>query len=927
MLKRIFTIIKKEFNSFFSSPLGIIFLGSYVFASLFCFFWVDRFFERNIVDLRPLFNWTPLLLIFLSSVLTMRSWSEEKKLGTIEILFSHPVKIIDLVLGKFFGCLLLVVIGILLTTFIPITVSFMGDLDWGPVIGAYTASIFLAAVYIALGLCVSSKTDNQIVSLILSIILGGVFYFVGSPLLIQFFKTDFIYYLSLLGTGARFESIAKGVLDFRDIYYYLSLTVFFLVLCGYELTSSSWSANNSKKHTFSYLLTLVFLANILIANVWLNNINFLRLDLTSKKEYSISKTSKNLLSKIKEPINIKGFFSARTHPQLAPMVSHIKDLLTEYANNSNQIKVEFIDPKQSPESEELANKKYGIKPIPFQVANRNEASIVNSYFDVVVSYGDKFEILGFRNLIDVRFDRNQMPEIKLKSLEYDLTKTIKKLVYEFNSTDSVVAKIAEPTVLKLYVSGNIPDKLKEYKTQLLKTYAKFQNLNTNLKIEEIDPLSGDQSTAKMLNDSYGIRPMVADLNDKNQFYFYPLVFAKNEVFALPNPDTWDEVGALKSLEVIFKRLAPGLIKTVAILTDKPEENQNTVQSAPRTFGILQQYLQQNFNVVNVNDAIPGEADLLMVLAPEKLTETQLYQMDQFLMRGGSIILSTAPFGMTRDFRGLSIAPVNSRIFEWLKFHGIEIGDAQVMDSQSQQFPAQVMTETGEKELALIQYPPLPDLRGEQINSEFLPIPQFGFAWGAELMDKTKNLKVTKLLQSSENSWLSPERQIEPDFAKSETGFTMSKEYKSYPLAMMFEGKFESYFKDKKFEDSSEGEDKKIFSAIQSSPVTSKLIVFSSNDVFSDLLFSVNSELGSNSFENALLATESLANYALQDQSLNGISRTGHFARTINPKYSARASFYEGLNYFLGFVGILIVLFITTLSSKIRQNRYRKEYGV
>lgn len=928
MLNRIFAIVKKEFNSFFASPLGIIFLGSYVFASLFCFFWVDRFFERNIADLRPLFNWTPLLMIFLSSALTMRSWSEEKKLGTIELLFSHPVKTLDLVLGKFLGCLLLVVIAIALTAFIPLTVCFMGDFDWGPVIGAYIASVFLAAVYIALGLFVSSKTDNQIVSLILSIILGGAFYFIGSPMLEQFFKTDYSHLMSLVGTGSRFESIAKGVLDFRDIYYYISLTTIFLLACGYELVSSCWSKNNSVKHKKIYLYATLLGINILLANFWIRNISVLRWDLTQKKDYSISSTTKELLGKIHEPIIIKGFFSARTHPQLAPMVSHIKDLLQEYANASKDVKVEFLDPKQSTDIEEMANKKYGIKPTPFQVADRHEASIVNSYFDIVVAYGDKFEVLGFRNLIDVRFDRNQVPEIKLKSLEYDLSRSIKKLVYEFNTSENMVAKLTEPAVLKLYVSSNIPDKLKDYTKDLRKSYAEYQSLNPQLTIEEIDPLAEDQSVAKMLNDSYGIRPMIGDLSSKEQFYFYPLIFSKNEVYAVPNPNSWDEDGAKKSLEVVFKRLAPGVLKTIALLNTKAPSSP-TVQSAPRTFNIVSQYLQQNFKIIPVDSNIPSEADLLIVLAPEQLSDTQLYEVDQFLMRGGTIMVSAAPFGITRDFRGMSITPVNSSIIDWLKFNGVEIGNEQVMDQQSEQFPTQVPTVTGERELALIDYPPLPDLRGEQINSEYLGVPQFGFAWGAPIINKTKDLKVTELLRSSENSWLSPERQIEPDYEKSESGFNMPSKRQSYQLGLMLEGKFNSYFKDKelKLETPREGEDAKVYSAISSSPATARLIVFSSNDVFSDLLFSVNSELGSNRFENSLLGIEALANYSLQDQSLKGISRTGHFARTINPLFSKRAGLWEGLNYFFGFLSILIVIFVTTVLTKIRQNKYRKEFGV
>ena len=126
---------------------------------------METFFARNIADVRPLFLWLPRLLIFLCAALTMRLWSEEQKLGTLEILLTLPVETRKLVIGKFLAALILVAVALALTFHVPIAVAMMGDLDWGPVIGGYAAALLLAAAYLAIGLCVSAITDNQIIAL------------------------------------------------------------------------------------------------------------------------------------------------------------------------------------------------------------------------------------------------------------------------------------------------------------------------------------------------------------------------------------------------------------------------------------------------------------------------------------------------------------------------------------------------------------------------------------------------------------------------------------------------------------------------------------------------------------------------------------------------------------------------------------------
>ncbi|TMQ11650.1 MAG: hypothetical protein E6J90_34135 [Deltaproteobacteria bacterium] len=204
------TIIKKELRGYFNSAIAGVFLAVFLAAALFVFFVLDKFFARGLADLRPLFNRMPLLLIILVSALSMRLWADERRAGTLEVLLTLPVPRWQLVAGKFLAAMVLIAVALGLTLGLPITISRMGNLDIGPVIGGYFAALLLSAAYLSIGGCVSALTENQIVAFIATAAVCVVTYLVGRLGNIG----------QLFGTGARFESVARGVLDLRDLAYY-----------------------------------------------------------------------------------------------------------------------------------------------------------------------------------------------------------------------------------------------------------------------------------------------------------------------------------------------------------------------------------------------------------------------------------------------------------------------------------------------------------------------------------------------------------------------------------------------------------------------------------------------------------------------------------------------------------------------------------
>ena len=179
-MKLIWRIASKEITLFFASPVAYLFLATFAAVSLFIFFWGESFFSRNIADIRPLFEWMPILLLFLTSTLTMRLWSEERRTGTLEHILTQPLPLWYFVIGKFVGCLALLAIALIITMPLPLTISQLGELDWGPIAAGYLAAFFLGAAYLSIGLYVSAKSDNQIVSLICAVSLSGLFYLIGT---------------------------------------------------------------------------------------------------------------------------------------------------------------------------------------------------------------------------------------------------------------------------------------------------------------------------------------------------------------------------------------------------------------------------------------------------------------------------------------------------------------------------------------------------------------------------------------------------------------------------------------------------------------------------------------------------------------------------------------------------------------------------
>ena len=240
-MRNVYTIFKREFWAYFNMPIAYIFL-TFFLVILNALFMIS-FFIINEADMRNYFSLLPLFFLFFVPAITMRLWSEERKIGTHEILFTLPLKTSHVVIGKFLASYIFFIIAIALTGTIPVTLAILGEPDWGPIIGGYLGAIFMGGVYLAVGSFASSTTENQIVAFIVAVSLSFILFLLGMERLVMFFNSiseRLAYFLGYLGITTHFENISKGILDIKDIVYYLSMIFFFLLLTNYQLESKKY---------------------------------------------------------------------------------------------------------------------------------------------------------------------------------------------------------------------------------------------------------------------------------------------------------------------------------------------------------------------------------------------------------------------------------------------------------------------------------------------------------------------------------------------------------------------------------------------------------------------------------------------------------------------------------------------------------------
>lgn len=235
-------IFKREIQSFFTSSIGYLIIALFLILSG-LFLWVFKgpfnIFEYGFADLSNFFLLAPWVFMFLIPAITMKSFSEERKQGTLELLFIKPLSIWSLTLGKFFGAAVLTIVAILPTFLYVYAISQLGttvgNLDMGLIIGSYFGLLFLIFCYTAIGIFASTLSENQIVAFIIAVVLCFILYFGFEGLASLFSEGSLLLAIQSIGMKAHFESIARGVIDSRDLIYFFSVGIFFIYVTVVQL--------------------------------------------------------------------------------------------------------------------------------------------------------------------------------------------------------------------------------------------------------------------------------------------------------------------------------------------------------------------------------------------------------------------------------------------------------------------------------------------------------------------------------------------------------------------------------------------------------------------------------------------------------------------------------------------------------------------
>ena len=343
-----FALFKKEVSNFLSSLIGIMVIVVFLLI-MGLFLWVLPT-EFNVLsygyaNLDGLFILAPWVFLFLVPAVTMRSFAEENRTGTIEILYTKPLSDWQIILAKFLACVVLVLLALIPTVVYYFSVYRLGfpvgNLDSGGIMGSYIGLFLLSATFVSIGIFCSSITGNQILSFVFSVFLCG-FMYIGFELIYSlslFGSIDL--FIQQLGMSAHYSSLSRGVVDTRDLLYFLGVIVLFLSLAKLVLARRKWIV--------SFILSLVIVVVVNVAGSFV----FTRFDLTSEKRYSLSDTTKETLRNLDDYVYFKVYLEGDFPAGFKKLRRETREMLDEFKAYSKYVDYEFINPFESDDRAEV----------------------------------------------------------------------------------------------------------------------------------------------------------------------------------------------------------------------------------------------------------------------------------------------------------------------------------------------------------------------------------------------------------------------------------------------------------------------------------------------------------------------------------------------------------------------------------------------
>jgi ABC-2 type transport system permease protein len=230
----VWAVFRREFAAYFATPLAYVFIVIFLFAMGAFTFYIGRFFENGMAELGIFFGYHPWLYLFLIPAIGMRLWAEERKSGTIELLLTLPIPLWASALGKFLAAWAFAGVALALTYPIWITVNYLGSPDNGVILASYIGSFLMAGAYLAISAAISATTSNQVIAFVVSVVVCFLFTVAGAPLVVDVFRAwapqPLVETVASFSFLSHFQAITRGVIDLRDVIYFLSVIALFLGL-------------------------------------------------------------------------------------------------------------------------------------------------------------------------------------------------------------------------------------------------------------------------------------------------------------------------------------------------------------------------------------------------------------------------------------------------------------------------------------------------------------------------------------------------------------------------------------------------------------------------------------------------------------------------------------------------------------------------
>ena len=488
------TITARELRSYLDSPIGVVFL--LVFALITCALFTGSFFIAERADLRALFGLFPQVMVVFVPAITMRLWAEDHRQGTSELLLTLPIRALWVVVGKFLGGVVFLALALATTLPAVVSVSLLGDLDPGPVMGGYLGALIMGCFYLALGLLASGLCRDQVVAFILAFLLSFAVYLLGTDLIaiqLDSWTGDVGSFLRrYVGLAARFAAVERGVVDVRDLLYFSSGTALFLTL------NALWiKVRMQPRAGRSMALGAVLLLPIwLLAMLVIEPLDLGRFDLTEDKLYTVSPSSRELLGQLDAPLGVTLYVSPqdRMPAGMKTLRRDVEDLLQELDRASGgrlQYTVTVLDPVSlredededrkpgtpSEEAEGLSDEeqlaerllKDGVRPFEVRSVEADGFGITLVYSALKLSYKDRPEQI--------------VPRIRpamLPILEYELMMRVDRLLRLGKPTVALIAPVerqpVEPSLAKVYrdMGKPVPDRRIDHFSTLQKALKRLE---------------------------------------------------------------------------------------------------------------------------------------------------------------------------------------------------------------------------------------------------------------------------------------------------------------------------------------------------------------------------------------------------------------------------------------------------------------------